>query len=235
MSMNKGELISEIKRYKELFGIISEQKDEILRMLGVLRDASATKAEKQEVEALLRNQNVTDAQIKAIKKGEQQVINQTLATLERKFPQISSEISEILVNRGISKKALASLVDGNDFIGQVEYLNYRKNVTKEISPAKYADEIAQLLNNFDYVTNISHLRRVVTTVEEEFAARAAKEAEEKIAKETGEKSSIFSFSKSKKGATNGFYGLLSKILGSTVVTYGIFYYWGKSELKRYFT
>jgi hypothetical protein len=231
MSMNKGELISEIKRYKELFGIISEQKDEILRMLGVLRDASATKAEKQEVEALLRNQNVTDAQIKAIKKGEQQVINQTLATLERKFPQISSEISEILVNRGISKKALASLVDGNDFIGQVEYLNYRKNVTKEISPAKYADEIAQLLNNFDYVTNISHLRRVVTTVEEEFAARAAKEAEEKIAKETGEKSSIFSFSKSKKGATNGFYGLLSKILGSTVVTYGIFYYWGKSELK----
>jgi hypothetical protein len=95
--MNKGKLISEIKRYKELFGIISEQKDEILRMLGVLRDASATKAEKQEVEALLRNQNFTDAEIKEIKKGEQKVINQTLATLEGKFSQISGPISDILV------------------------------------------------------------------------------------------------------------------------------------------
>ena len=71
MSMNKGKLISEIKRYKELFGIISEQKDEILRMLGVLRDASATKVEKQEVETLLRNQSFTNSEIKAIKKGEQ--------------------------------------------------------------------------------------------------------------------------------------------------------------------
>jgi hypothetical protein len=131
--MNKGKLISEIKRYKELFGIISEQKDEILRMLGVLRDASATKAEKQEVEALLRNQNFTDAEIKAIKKGEQQVINQTLATLEGKFPQISGEISDILVSRGISKKALSSITDGNDFIRQVEYLNYQKNRIEKIN------------------------------------------------------------------------------------------------------
>ena len=180
MSMNKGELISEIKRYKELFGIISEQKDEILRMLGVLRDATATKAEKQEVEALLRNQNFTDEQIKAIKKGEQQVINQTLATLEGKFPQISGEISDILVSRGISKKALASIPDGIDFIGQVEYLNYQKNVTKKISPAKYADEIALLLGRFDTIANIGHLRRVVTTVEEESAASISK----KIEKET---------------------------------------------------
>jgi hypothetical protein len=158
MSMNKGELISEIKRYKELFGIISEQKDEILRMLGVLRDASATKAEKQEVEALLRNQNFTDAEIEAIKKGEQQVINQTLATLEGKFPQISGDISDILVSRGISKKALSAIPDGNDFIRQVEYLNYQKNVTKEISAAKYADEITQLLGRFDTIANIGHLR-----------------------------------------------------------------------------
>ena len=165
MSMNKGELISEIKRYKELFGIISEQKDEILRMLGVLRDATATKAEKQEVEALLRNQNFTDAQIKAIKKGEQQVINQTLATLERKFQQISGDISDILVSRGISKKALSAIPDGNDIIRQVEYLNYQQNVTKEISAAKYADEIVQLLRKFDDIANEGHLRRVVTTVE----------------------------------------------------------------------
>jgi hypothetical protein len=230
--MNKGELISEIKRYKELFGIISEQKDEILRMLGVLRDASATKAEKQEVEALLRNQNFTDAQIKAIKTGEQKVINQTLATLEGKFQQISGDISDILVSRGISKKALSAIPDGNDFIRQVEYLNYQKNVTKEISAPKYADEITQLLGRFDTIANIGHLRRVVTTVEEESL--------EKIGKETIEKGIIGKiddklknlFSRNKKGASNGFWGFLTKILGSGAAT-GIFIYlFAKNEIRR---
>jgi len=231
MSMNKGELISEIKRYKELFGIISEQKDEILRMLGVLRDASATKAEKQEVEALLRNQNFTDAEIKAIKKGEQQVINQTLATLERKFQQISGDISDILVSRGISKKALSAIPDGNDFIRQVEYLNYQKNVTKEISAAKYADEITQLLGRFDTIANIGHLRRVVTTVEEESLEKIGKETIEKGTTEIiGDKLKNL-FSRNKKGASNGFWGFLTKILGSGAAT-GIFIYlFAKNEIR----
>jgi hypothetical protein len=232
MSMNKGELISEIKRYKELFGIISEQKDEILRMLGVLRDASATKAEKQEVEALLRNQNFTDAEIKAIKKGEQQVINQTLATLERKFPQISGEISDILVSRGISKKALASIEDGIDFIRQVEYLNYQKNVTKKISPAVYADEIALLLGRFDTIANIGHLRRVVTTVEEESAASISKKIEKETGEKTGGKLNNFFSSGNKKGASNGFWGVVSKFLGLPVVGLGIGYFFIKSEAKK---
>ena len=228
MIMNKGELISEIKRYKELFGIISEQKDEILKMLGVLRDASATKAEKQEVEALLRNQNFTDAEIKAIKKGEQQVINQTLATLERKFPQISGEISDILVSRGISKKALASIEDGIDFIRQVEYLNYQKNVTKKISPAVYADEIALLLGRFDTIANIGHLRRVVTTVEEESAASISKKIEKETGEKTGGKLNNFFSSGNKKGASNGFWGVVSKFLGLPVVSLGIGYFFIKS-------
>ena len=230
MIMNKGELISEIKRYKELFGIISEQKDEILRMLGVLRDASATKAEKQEVEALLINQNFTDAEIKAIKKGEQQVINQTVRALEGKFPQISGEISDILVSRGISKKALASIEDGIDFIRQVEYLNYQKNVTKKISPAVYADEIALLLGRFDTIANIGHLRRVVTTVEEESAASISKKIEKETGEKTGKKWFDFS-SGNKKGASNGFWGVVSKFLGLGVVNFGLAYYFIKGEVK----
>ena len=230
MIMNKGELISEIKRYKELFGIISEQKDEILRMLGVLRDATATKAEKQEVEALLRNQKFTEAQIKAIKKGEEQVINQTVRALEGKFPQISGEISDILVSKGISKKALASIPDGIDFIGQVEYLNYQKNVTKKITPAKYADEIELLLGRFDTIANIGHLRRVVTTVEEESAASISKKIEKETGEKTGKKWFDFS-SGNKKGASNGFWGVVSKFLGLGVVNFGLAYYFIKGEVK----
>jgi hypothetical protein len=229
--MNKGELISEIKRYKELFGIISEQKDEILRMLGVLRDASATKAEKQEVEALLKNQNFTDAEIKAIKKGEQQVINQTLATLEGKFLQISSEISDILVGRGISKKALSSIPDGIDFIKQVEYLNYQKNVTKEISPAKYDNEIELLLGRFDTIANIGHLKRVVTTVEGESLEKIGKETIEKgiIGKIDDKLNNLFS--RNKKGASNGFWGFLAKTLGGTAASGIMIYLFVKNEAK----
>ena len=122
--------------------------------------------------------------------------------------------------------------ESNNLFGELVSSIWKcSNVTKEISAAKYADEITQLIGRFDTIANIGHLRRVVTTVEEESAESISKKIEKETGEKTGGKLNNFFSSGNKKGASNGFWGVVSKFLGLGVVNFGLAYYFIKGEVK----